>query len=82
MINQFLQGLDLEPVVANRTLPLDQQLRIKEQAAISRNVHSVLSRSVEKGTASALMTAAIKAANLCDHFAALFLGVIPIKIGV
>lgn len=76
MIYQFLQGLDLEPVVANRTLPLDQQLRIKEQAVISRNVHSVLSRSVEKGTASALMTAAIKAANLCDHFAALFLGVI------
>ena len=80
MRNQFLQGLDLPPVVANRTLPLDEQLRIKQEAEVARNVHTVLTGSISIPTTAVLMSSmmytAVLHANLCDHFSAMFWAII------
>ena len=76
MRNQFLQGLDLPPVVANRTLPLDEQLRIKQEAEVADNVHSVLTGSISISTTAVLMSSAVMNANLRDHFSAMFWAII------
>ncbi len=74
--NPILRGLDLPPVVANHTLPLDQQLRAEQQAAVANNVHAALNGKVGKGTAAALAATTMKAIHLRDHFSAMFWAVI------
>lgn len=76
MNKSILRGLDLPPVVANRTLPLDEQIKAKQQADIDKNVHSALNVSVGKGTASALISSTHQAVDLRDHYSAMFWAVI------
>lgn len=77
MTNPILRGLDLPPVVANRTLPLDQQLRAEQQSAVSHNVHCALNASVStRATASAMYVSTQQVAHLRDHFSAMFWAVI------
>ena len=76
MNKAILRGLDLPPVVANRTLPLDQQLKARQQAEVSRNVHSALNGCVGNGTSAALISSAHQAVNLRDHFSAMYWAVI------
>lgn len=73
----LLHGLgNLPKVVQNASLPLDQQLRAEQDAAVAHNVHSALNGSIGKGTASAMIQTAQKANNLRDHFSAMFWSVI------
>lgn len=76
----LLKGLDLPPVVANRTLPLDEQLRIKQEAEVADNVHSVLTGSISFPTTAVLMSSmmytSVLRAKLCDHFSAMFWAII------
>lgn len=72
----ILQGLDLPPVVANRTLPLDEQMRMREQADVARNVHGTVNGSMGRGTASALASSVHQAVDLRDHYSAMYWAVI------
>ena len=64
--------MGLPPVVANKTLPLDKQMRMEERAAINKNVHSAMAGSVSRATATAMVVAAQKSVNARDHFSAMF----------
>lgn len=76
MNKSILRGLDLPPVVANRTLPLDQQIKVKQQAEIDKAVHSTLNGSIGNGTASALIESTHQAVDLRDHYSAMYWAVI------
>lgn len=75
----LLHGLgQLPKVVQNASIPLDQQLRAEQDAAISSNVHSVMQRRKAgmTGTVESLYNSARKTASLQDHFSAMYWSVI------
>ena len=69
--NDILKGLDLPPVVANRTLPLDEQLRIKDDAEVADNVHSLYDNT-GVGSISAIAQGINKMLVKRDYFFSLF----------
>lgn len=74
-MKNILQGLDLPPVVRNRTIPLEQKLRAEEEAGIARNVHQ-LQGKVGCASAAAIMRGSTQAHHLRDHFSAVYWAVI------
>ena len=75
-MKNILQGLDLPPVVRNRTIPLEQKLRAEEEAGIARNVHKLQGGGVGLASAAALMRGSGQAHHLRDHFSAVFWAVV------
>lgn len=73
--NDILKGLDLPPVVANRTLPLDEQLRIKDDAEVADNVHSLYDNTGVGGI-SAIAQGINKMLVKRDYFFSLFWSVL------
>lgn len=64
----------MPPPVANVSIPLDQQLRDRQKAAIAHTVHT-LNPNVSyttSATADSLLLASGRADNIRDHYAALF----------
>lgn len=75
MKNPILKGLDLPPVVANRTLPLDEQMRIKDDAEVADNVHSLYDNT-GVGSISAIAQGINKMLVKRDYFFSLFWSVL------
>lgn len=75
MKNPILKGLDLPPVVANRTLPLDEQMRIKDDAEVADNVHSLYDNTGVGGI-SAIAIGINKMLVERDYFFSLFWSVL------
>lgn len=73
--NDILKGLDLPPVVANRTLPLDEQMRIKDDAEVADNVHSLYDNTGVGGL-SAIAQGINKMLVKRDYFFSLFWSVL------
>ena len=73
--NDILKGLDLPPVVANRTLPLDEQMRIKDDAEVADNVHSLYDNTGVGGI-SAIARGINKMLVKRDYFFSLFWSVL------
>jgi len=72
-MKQILKGMNLPPVVANKRLPLEEQIKAKQDADVMSLAHSA------QGRVSNLVyptDSAVKADNLRDHYSAMFWTVI------
>ena len=72
-MKQILKGMNLPPVVANKRLPLEEQIKAKQEADVMTLAHSA------QGRVSNLVyptDSAVKADNLRGHYSAMFWTVI------
>ena len=72
-MKQILKGMNLPPVVANKRLPLDEELRKRQEAEVMALAHSAQGR-IQRAVYPT--ESAVKADNIRDHYSAMFWTVI------